>query len=442
MTAPGALPARMTVYDPPPVAPEYMTEAQEAQFETAQIAAIVAAAGASKIGVADQTTMMLLPILRAMDPYDDGSVADFARQAAEIINLSIAAVGQIAWSAIASQLSVFDVSLPSNAEGVVSQRTTDLAIAYQRPAAAYRRRMAAGVESIAGTIQQEEEERFQALGGAAVAQGRKGKSNAEVEGTKRSPTKAGSEKSSSGTGKKGGGSSGTGTSGAPSRAIEPRPKSDRAVNKEPDDWEAQEAADRAERDAEEQAADAEFDAEQELRRQAALTQEEQEALLAQVAQHEMEVRAERMVNDDIAMASRKVAQQAMTAGRVKRYRRVLHPEMAKSGQSCGLCVAASTRIYKVSELLPIHNLCNCEPTIIWLNKDPGDQINQDDLGVLYEEAGSTETEPGFSTDKYDLKKQRYEVFDHPELGPVLRNVRHSRQDIKFSPRESQTGRET
>lgn len=440
MTAPGALPPRATVHDPPAVSPEYMTEAQTAQFEVAQIAALAAAAGASKIDVADQITMMLLPILRAMDPYDDESIADFARQAAEIVNLGIAAVGQIAWSAIASQLSVFGATLPSNFEGVESQRTTDLAIAYQRPAAAYRRRMAAGVESIAGTIQQEEEERFQALGGATVAQGRKGQSNAEVEGTKRSPTKAGSEKSSSGTGKEGSGSSGKGASGASGGAPAPRPKTDRAVNKEPDDWDAEDAAERAARDAEDQAAEDEFQAEQELRRQAALDQEEREALLAQVAQHEMEVRAERMVNDDMAMTARKVAQDAMKRGRVKRYRRVLHPELAKYGESCGLCVAASTRIYTVGELLPIHNLCNCECVICWMDKDPGDQINQDDLGVLYEEAGSTETEPGFSTDKFDLKKQRYEVFDHPELGPVLRNTRHSKQDIKFSSRESQTGR--
>lgn len=437
MTAPGALPPRATVYDPPAVSPEYMTPAQTEQFEVAQIALLAAAAGASKIDVADQITMMLLPILRAMDPYDDESIADFAQQAGEIINLGIAAVGQISWSAIASQLSVFGVALPSNFEGVQSQRTTDLTIAYQRPAAAYRRRMAAGVESIAGTIQQEEEERFQALGGATAAQGRKGQSNAEVEGTKRSPTKSGTAKSSDSS--KAGSEKGSGASkaGAPTE----RRKTDRAVNKETDDWDAEDAADRATRDAEEQAAEDEFQAEQELRRQAALDQEEREALLAQVAQHEMEVRAERMVNDDLAMASRKVAQDAMKRGRVKRYRRVLHPELAKYGESCGLCVAASTRIYSVGDLLPIHNLCNCECVICWMDKDPGDQINKDDLGVLYEEAGSTETEPGFSTDKFDLKKQRYEVFDHPELGPVLRNTRHSKQDIKFSQRESQTGRD-
>jgi hypothetical protein len=40
------------------------------------------------------------------------------------------------------------------------------------------------------------------------------------------------------------------------------------------------------------------------------------------------------------------------------YRRVIHPELSKSG-TCGLCVAAADRIYYVDDLMPIHT--NCVP---------------------------------------------------------------------------------
>lgn len=145
----------------------------------------------------------------------------------------------------------------------------------------------------------------------------------------------------------------------------------------------------------------------------------------------MEVRAERMVNDDIAMASRQANLDAMKSARgsgITGYRRVLHPELSEGG-SCGLCIAASTRVYKIGELLPIHNLCKCGVAIIIGDDDPGSQINDEDLAVLYAEAGDT-------TDGRALKDQRYEVFDHPELGPVLRNKKHKKAtDIKFSSRE-------
>lgn len=409
-----------------------MTESEQEQFETAQIAAIVAAAGATKINIADQVTIMLMPLLSNMNPYDDDSVARFAREAAELVNLGIQSMGQVAWSTIAAQLSAIGKNLKGNFTTLAPSRKTPLETAYIRPAGAYRRRMAAGVESIAGTIEQAEEERFQALGGAATAAGRKGKTNAEIEGTDRSPTKGGSKKPA--TSESGGGSAGKSpsTERASGSDAERPARKNRDVNAEPDDFDAEDAADRAAREAQDRADDEAFDAEQELRRQAALSEEEKNDLLEQVALHEMQVRTERMVNDDLAMANRQASQDAMRASGIKKYRRVLHPELAKYGESCGLCIAASTRIYSVAELMPIHNLCNCETVIVDGAKDPGDQINQEDLGVLYGEAGGT-------SDGRELKKQRYTVFQHPELGPVLRNANHSQQDIKFSSRE--TGRE-
>ena len=48
---------------------------------------------------------MLMPLLSNMNPYDDDSVARFAREAAELVNLGIQSMGQVAWSTIAAQLS-------------------------------------------------------------------------------------------------------------------------------------------------------------------------------------------------------------------------------------------------------------------------------------------------------------------------------------------------
>lgn len=93
------------------------------------------------------------------------------------------------------------------------------------------------------------------------------------------------------------------------------------------------------------------------------------------------------------------------------YRRVLHPELADSGQSCGLCVAAATRLYRTDELLPIHRGCHCETLPVTRFNDPGLDLNQDDLARLYEAAGSTSAA--------DLSSIRLQTFVSGELGPVL-----------------------
>lgn len=436
MTSPGALPPRRSVYQAPAVAPEDMTEEQQAQYTVAQVAAVVAAAGASKKMVANQITLQLVPLLRSLDVYSEAAVAVFAQTAAMIVDVGRIEAAKISWSAISSQLAAHGVMLPiDNFTPPSAGRRTPLEEAYKRVAADYRRRMAAGVGSIKGLIAQAEEERFQQLGGAQVAQERTGESNAKIAGQDRSLGTGGGAKSQAGAGSSGASASGSGTApgaGGAAQRKPPAPPRDRAVNTGPDDWDAADAAERAAREAEEAAADAAFEAEQELRRQAALSEEQQQELLERMAQHEMEMRAERMVNDDIAMASRAASQDAMKAapaGRITGYRRVLHPELSESGQSCGLCVAASTRVYKVGELLPIHNFCKCECVPIVDGADPGSQINDDDLATLYDEAGG-------STAKEDLVNERYVVFQHPELGPVLRNAKHSLGRIGFSEREA------
>ncbi|AXQ62062.1 MuF-like minor capsid protein [Gordonia phage Float294] len=471
MTTPGALAPRPALIDVPPVPPDQMTAEEQEQWTVAQVAAITLAAAEARSAVTTNVVLQLVPMLRMINPYNETAVTRFAEEAAQLVGMGISEVGRIAWSAVSARLSAQGHTLRGDYVPPADGRTTDLAVAYKRVAADYRRRVAAGPESIRATIAQAEEERFQAIGGAVVADSRRGESNAEVKGTSRTPGKGGGAQSGSGSGSGGGsgragGSSGgadasssegasgsrggssaakgsSSRSGAGGAGQTRKAASDRAVNDGPDDWSAEDAVDAAERAAR-AAEDAEADEaerlEAELRREAALSEEEQRVLLDQVAQQEMEIRLERMVNDDLGMANRSAFRNAVAAaapGVITGYRRVLHPELATSGQSCGLCIAASTRVYKKKDLMPLHNLCNCEPVEIVAGRDVGQQINDEDLDTLYGAAGD-------STDRQNLSNTKWKVFDHPELGPVLRSVPRSKkskpEDITFSSRESANDR--
>jgi hypothetical protein len=117
---------------------------------------------------------------------------------------------------------------------------------------------------------------------------------------------------------------------------------------------------------------------------------------------------------DIQLADR--AQSAATladnAGKhdVTGYRRVVHPELSKGG-TCGLCIAASDRIYHVKDLRAVHARCECTTLPIVGEQDPGNGLNNLDLRTLYRHAGSTAGA--------DLKRTRYKINEHGELGPVL-----------------------
>ena len=124
-------------------------------------------------------------------------------------------------------------------------------------------------------------------------------------------------------------------------------------------------------------------------------------------------RVEELADLDMELAMRKQASDIIKATpKVTGYRRVLHPELSETGTSCGLCIAASTRVYKKAELLPIHDHCHCGVMPIVGTEDPGHQFNEDDLKVLYELAGD-------STDAQALSRVRYKINDHGELGPYL-----------------------
>lgn len=131
------------------------------------------------------------------------------------------------------------------------------------------------------------------------------------------------------------------------------------------------------------------------------------------AQKLAELRAEELADMDVTLAVRQQENAFVKSKKtVLYYRRVIHPELAESGQSCGLCIVASHRVYQKDDLKPIHFRCNCVAVPVTDRKmDIGALINDDDLADLYEAAG------GNTAAK--LKNTRYSVHQHGELGPVL-----------------------
>lgn len=93
-----------------------------------------------------------------------------------------------------------------------------------------------------------------------------------------------------------------------------------------------------------------------------------------------------------------------------RYRRVLRPELSKTG-SCGLCVAAARRIYKSDSHMPMHDRCKCKVMPLLPGADPANEINEADLSRLYSDADGS--------GRAALKRTRYRIEQHGELGPYL-----------------------
>lgn len=137
------------------------------------------------------------------------------------------------------------------------------------------------------------------------------------------------------------------------------------------------------------------------------------------AAQESGLRIDTLVDDNLMLAQR-LAQAEMIAqavdldnldkAKITGYRRVIHPEMSRGG-ACGMCIAAADRIYHVAELLPIHTRCKCTIAPVTTEFDPADDLNAADLSQLYSHAGGTSAA--------HLKRTRYKVDEHGELGPVL-----------------------
>lgn len=152
------------------------------------------------------------------------------------------------------------------------------------------------------------------------------------------------------------------------------------------------------------------------------------------ANEKAENRIARTVDNNLILSARLASQQTLVRvaeldERVIGYRRVIHPELSKGGV-CGLCVAAADRVYHVHDLQAIHDRCKCTIAPVTTAHDPGFTLNQDDLDRLY--AHSAETAPmetvnghirrALPTSGKALKKTRYQIVHHDELGPVLTRV--------------------
>lgn len=133
-----------------------------------------------------------------------------------------------------------------------------------------------------------------------------------------------------------------------------------------------------------------------------------------------EERIASIVDGNVTLAQRLGEQQALAQvhaidERVIGWRRIIHPELSKGGV-CGLCVAASDRVYNVKTLKPIHDRCRCSISPVTKANDPGKRLNAADLSRLYDDADKATTAAA-------LKRVRYSLDHHNEMGPVLVRVK-------------------
>ena len=144
-------------------------------------------------------------------------------------------------------------------------------------------------------------------------------------------------------------------------------------------------------------------------------------------------RADTMVRWDSGLARREQWRQSLAANpQAIGWRRVIHPELSRGG-TCGLCIAAADRIYSIATLAPLHGRCRCSVAPVTRTADPGGTLNDEDLKRVYESAGSTAAE--------DLKRVRYNVHQHGELGPVLTDRAHNFRGVGSPPKAGPTAAE-
>ncbi|UQN30664.1 hypothetical protein [Brachybacterium kimchii] len=138
-------------------------------------------------------------------------------------------------------------------------------------------------------------------------------------------------------------------------------------------------------------------------------------------------RAEVLADDDVSLARRAGTRAGLRSIKATKYRRVIHPELSKSG-TCGLCVAASTQVYSVDQLMPIHDRCRCEQVEVRPGADYGQQFNDADLKAIYE--------AGVGTSAEDLKAVRFEITDNGELGAIIAPKRQAKPTRASKPATS------
>lgn len=420
------LPPKKSVYDMPNVLPGMdPTPEQEEQAQVAQIAGIVLAVAAAKSTLSDAVTNYLVALLRSADLLTEAGIKAFAKSAAALVRLAVRQAQEITWSGVSARAQVvgirFNGATPNERDIPAElrySRGTDLETAYARVAREYQKNRERTREDavIKELIAQYEDElitplpRPNNISSDAVERVADGKEEWTEAFVKASQAEGGTD---------------------------PEGPSDEEISRDSLARRREEA--RIEREKELQKLASEVsaakserkqrrDAEPELPLQSdapevtiTLTDAEVDAVIERYAEQKVEELVERMVSQDIAGASRNIYKHALDQipeSKVVGYRRVIHPELSKSGTSCGLCIVASTMEYTRAELLPIHSGCNCETCEIYSVGDavfdPGGMINFEDLEVFYREAGNT-------THGWSLKRHKYRVENHPEYGPTLVN---------------------
>lgn len=432
------LPPARSVYNFPKVLPnQELTEEQEAQAQIAQIAGIVVAVAAGKKALRDYLTNQLVALLRVTDLTSEVAVKLFAKQAAALVKAGVAQAQTLTWQGVNARAKLVGVDFPATireAEKVDSSllysRSSSLENAYARIAEEYAEYLSKPhndpvIQSLVEEFESQgltPKPRPDILSSDAVQRTVNGEQDwkeAFKEAKEAFKAQGGKE---------------------PKRAVSLKDKAkliekpgnaefarqdeqdvlDSDILDAQSNREALEREDASPSDSEGEESSG-YDSEETNNAVLVLNEDEIDAIVERYAEQKAEERAERMVSQDIAGASRNTHKIAMDnlPKTVVGYRRVVHPELSESGQSCGLCIVASTMRYTKRDLMPIHSGCNCETAEIYSVNgqefDPGHQINMEDLGVFYSEAGG-------STHGWDLKKQKYEIINHPEYGPTLTNI--------------------
>ncbi|MGA5869261.1 hypothetical protein [Streptomyces cinereoruber] len=116
---------------------------------------------------------------------------------------------------------------------------------------------------------------------------------------------------------------------------------------------------------------------------------------------------------DLQLARTHAAQQSMTRGGARFYRRRL-----SGGKNCALCTIASTQRYRVADLMPIHPGCHCKPEPLPGDKDPGQVIDEQLLKEAHDAVaqGVGASDAGGRSPDY---RQVIITRQHGEIGPLL-----------------------
>lgn len=458
-----ALPPVPSVFDYPTVLPgQQMTAEQQQQFQVAQVAAIMYAVSRVRLGIQSTVVLQIMQILRSTDLSSKQAVKAFAKQAAMLVRAATRNIRLNTWGGVVQRARVYGLDLPATPppesripKDLRFTRTTNLEKAYERVANEYQKWSSLDrhdpvlVKNLLRLNPSEIKvtpglDSFTKDATPTPPQPKTEEPKRDQEETKeelsweqffiQAASKAESIKNTQTAGKKADKPDQTAatTPAAITRTDQPRPSTsndgashhDAAANDAENPHAGSEPTQPAESTT---TTTSRIDEEVTNFKQQLdeMSDEDMSRLIEQWARQKTEERMERMVSQDIAAAARNAHQEIMRKTPKKTitgYRRVVHPELSRTG-SCGLCIVASTMIYKKSDLLPIHAGCKCETVEIYQidgkTYDPGQQINDEDLSVFYEEAGGT-------THGWKLKRWKYKVVNHPEYGPTLVNTNEKR----------------